>query len=293
MLLDQSIPEHPQQLFDSITSGLPIVIMRLHNESELWIDDFEEYCKDSHYRIASIWATSDCFGGARLQFYNWLVAYEPPSYGGANFNIAPPAKREYKQSVYDAIRELCGRPNDKWELRGDEDNTQEFDTWLADITADEMHVIELTANGWSTADTIKYSANPLPELERKFRRLSWQVCAQFNDDEIPIHPTENRPLTNGELSLLNYDTSTEWIEQQIELYYLDHWGMADWQSRYCSVRKQWLGGDMTGQFCKEFDLSEYAPLWCKPYDTAKLGNYIGWWGKYQTKPYKQNVILGE
>jgi len=252
---------------DAIIEGVPILVQNTPDDiGNPDVDLQIQLAEQFGYRVAWIYAISPNFAGCNLHSYNYLVAYK-----GANFNIAPPQMNETLTSVYDAIGELRDRPI--------AENDGEFDSHLP-LNWAELELITNMPNGWSTESMYHYFGNRLPPREyvRDFRRITWSVGSVHCDTTIPIHPIENRALTNGEWQWLLCDTSNEWVQRQIDLFLLDHWKQQDWQSRYCGQVRNWLGKNVPGIFCKEFDITEYKPMFHKAYcDSLRLHNYIGWW----------------
>lgn len=255
-----------KEFYETLAAGVPIAIY----SGELNTNDLPD-----NYRIAEISANSQCFNGCNLRFYNFLVAYR-----GANFNIQPPELAEYKVSVYDAIGHLQEREL----VYSNDANDGGFDTCLT-ITQWELdNIIQYLPNGWSTDTILRY--HDLLELQlpiREFKRLTWSVAAYLPDGTIGIHPTLNRPLSNGELQFINYDTHLEWLGQQVDLFRANHWGEQDWESKYHAETKQWIGETVAGKYCKRFDLNHYHPMFCPPHDAETkqwLPNY--WRADYFT-----------
>lgn len=247
----------PQEFCDTLAASIPIAIYF----GELSANDLQLSAQDGYgYRIAEISANSQCFGGCNLRFYDFLVAYR-----GANFNIVPPVIDEYKVSVYDAISSLQDR-----ELIYSDDGG--FDS-CPPITEWELtNIIEVLPNGWSTGTLLRY--HNMQYNLREFKRVSWAVATSLPYDTIPIHPTLNRPLSNGETQFINFDTSLDWLGQQIDLFLANHWGDQDWESKYHVQTKQWIGCNTAGKYCKQFDINQYHPMFCYPHDAVLTPSYM-------------------
>lgn len=255
----------PQELVntlaDSFDAPLFIAAIDVCDNEEL-STFIQDYAPQVNCRVALIDCNSQCFNGCNLRFYEFLIAYR-----GANFNISVPTLQEYKVSVYDAIKHLEGRT-----ITASDDG--DFDSYLV-LTADELEAIKNLPNGWTSSTLEKYCG---VKTERQFKRLAWAVTTHLEDDYIAIHPTEQRPLTNGEMQFLQFDEHLEWLALQEQLFLDNHWLDEDWESSY--KNEQWVGKNTNGAFLKQFDINDYRPLWCKSYDAKLVPNY------FQMKFYK-------
>lgn len=251
----------PQEFVNTLADNYdtPLFIAGIDVADNNELSEFiQNYAPQVNCRIALIDCNSQCFNGCNLRFYEFLIAYR-----GANFNITVPSLQEYKTSVYDAIKHLEGR-----EIVA-ADN-EDFDSYLI-LDQNELEAIKNLPNGWTNGTLEKYCGVKI-ETGRQFKRLAWAVATHLEDDYIAIHPTEQRPLTNGEMQFLQFDEHIEWLQLQEQLFLDSHWLDEDWQSSY--KNGQWIGENVNGAWLKRFDINDYHPLWCKQYDAKLVPNYF-------------------
>ena len=115
------------------------------------------------------------------------------------------------------------------------------------------------------------------------RRIAWDMqCPTIHGSAGRfLHPSEDRPLTVREMSLLmgwpdgmtprGYNPVGQiakgvcpevgvWLAEQVQLYLDDEWGDEDYESSYDDLAGQWVGRRCDpGQTEKVFDLTKYAP----------------------------------
>jgi len=240
-----------------------------------------------HYRVAHVFINAATFGNCQQRKRYFFVAYRD-SY---KFNIQPPPLSHYYSVLYDVLwagRHVEGRAAKLWDNTGDYD----ADCYI-ELTKDEQLVVPMLPNGWDLHAMARHAYHALPEKYKTLwdtrasdlpfslhgiNRLNWlRPCPTLHSSAGRfIHPSQNRPLTVGELSAImgwpNIPVGPrpvaqiakgivpavgKWLAEQVELSYRGHWGRDDWESSFNDATGTWDGQDAEGQLEKTFDMTKY------------------------------------
>lgn len=190
----------------------------------------------ANWRVAVVVARSTAFDSAFNRRICVVTAFR-----GVNWNIAAPKRQTLLLSVYDVLRRI-GEPGE-----------------VEPLSADEQAVADLLPNGFDSETFAGYWPKPLPEINRKLVRLTWRTGCSWFAGEVPIHPTENRPLGTNEQAALFNDNFEPWLNYNNAKAIRGEWESQDWESRYSARSGQFVGRDTSGEQIKRFDLCEYGP----------------------------------
>lgn len=188
------------------------------------------------FRVAVVSVPSTAFDSAFNRRICAVAAYR-----GVNWNLAAPKRRTRLLSVYDVLRHVA-EPGE-----------------IEPVSENEQAVIDALPNGFDSETFGSYWPIPLPEINRELIRLTWRVGCCWFAGQLPIHPTENRPLGANEQTALVRNSFSPWFDFNNEKALRGEWGAQDWESRYCARSGQFVGRNTPGEPLKRFDLGEYAP----------------------------------
>jgi len=264
----------------------------------------EDLFEPNNYRIAHLFVNTSAEGNAQCRRRYFCIAYR----NNRNFNVYLPKLSKYRPTVSESLK---NHPLLKDQVPHEQkiDGKKNFDTWnkgsYKPLSKDEKAIVPHMIQGDSIQSMCKrIGDDKLKQLSEKY----WNTWVHRNS-EVPfslhsirriradytcpvicstsanfIHPTENRPLTVGELSvLMGWDdvpvgcdpvsqlgkgvvpSTGKWLGEQIKAYFNNDWGNDDFESEWDNQQKMFVGHDYTGcnnkPLEKVFNLTWYiAPL---------------------------------
>lgn len=259
----------------------------------------DELFVPAHYRIAHLFVCTAAEGNAQRRKRYFFVAYRD----NKNFNVSKPVLPVRCTTVRDVLEEPRFADAEVREYKLNGKNNVDYDAdCYTELTQDEKSVLQYMQEGWSLNALAMAYDKSLSEINARFGQL-WQHRTSYlpfslhgamrirNDWFCPtitstserlIHPTEDRPLTVGEIAAMMgwpeghipvgpdpvaqigkgvVPATAAWLAAQIRDYLEDVWGEDDFESTYRSG--DWFGTDYTRTLDhpveKVFNMTAYLP----------------------------------
>lgn len=247
------------------------------------------------YRIAHLLINAASFGNSQHRKRYFFMAYKADK----NFNILPPDIVTTHATVGDILAKITTDESRVTASRFNKNAVYDDHTRTLRGTEEERffpHLpqgIDLNVIGRHYYDWLE-KRSPIFARQWNLRTsdMPFSMHGIYRLDEFDfmpvisgsagrfVHPTIDRTLTMGELSLLmgwpkgvtpKGDNPVgqigkgvcpevgKWLAEMAMMYINDDWGKEDWESSYDDQAGMWIGKNVPGQVEKTFDMTRYAP----------------------------------